>query len=158
MSTNPDDATSAWLESLGVSLEKPATLGEQVRDAQRTMRSWSKEKRESVQLEGQAIGCGQSAPRKPPRHTEWRDTPPRFVGYCARVETQACESCGTRTDLLLGIFAEERTALGASRFLALSTGAQWPQGVDHKLQRITRRVPWCAHCVRGLGFTKEEEL
>lgn len=41
---------------------KPMTLGEQVRDAQRTVDSWSAEKRASVQLEGQPLSWVPPAP------------------------------------------------------------------------------------------------
>lgn len=36
-------------------MKKPMTLAEQVRDAQRTVSSWSNQKRESVRLEGSGI-------------------------------------------------------------------------------------------------------
>lgn len=36
-------------------MKKPMTLGEQVRDAQKAVGSWSSEKRESVRLEGSSI-------------------------------------------------------------------------------------------------------
>ncbi len=36
-------------------MKKPMTLGEQVRDAQRAVSSWSSQKRDSVRLEGSGI-------------------------------------------------------------------------------------------------------
>jgi len=36
-------------------MKKPMTLGEQVRDAQRAVSSWSNQKRDSVRLEGSGI-------------------------------------------------------------------------------------------------------
>jgi hypothetical protein len=36
-------------------MKKPMTLGEQVRDAQRAVSSWSSQKRDSVRLEGSSI-------------------------------------------------------------------------------------------------------
>ena len=36
-------------------MKKPMTLGEQVRDAQKAVSSWSSQKRDSVRLEGSSI-------------------------------------------------------------------------------------------------------
>lgn len=36
-------------------MKKPMTLAEQVRDAQKTVNSWSRKKRESVRLEGSIL-------------------------------------------------------------------------------------------------------
>lgn len=44
-------------------MKKPMTLGEQVRDAQRAVSSWSSQKRDSVRLEGSSIQQNRSKDR-----------------------------------------------------------------------------------------------
>ena len=44
-------------------MKKPMTLGEQVRDAQRAVSSWSSQKRDSVRLEGSGIQQNRSRDR-----------------------------------------------------------------------------------------------
>ncbi len=48
--------------------ERPMTLGEQVRDAQRVVSGWSNQKRDSVQLEGEGIQRNRHAQEAKPHH------------------------------------------------------------------------------------------
>ncbi len=49
-------------------MKKPMTLGEQVKDAQKTISSWSSQKRESVRLEGSVLHINHEKDRL--RYTE----------------------------------------------------------------------------------------
>lgn len=61
-------------------MKKAMTLGEQVRDAQRTVNSWPSEKRSSVQLEGSGIQRKRTADSmsytEARRPTQKRSVPP----------------------------------------------------------------------------------
>jgi hypothetical protein len=104
------------------------------------------------------VECGQKPPRAAPvRHTEWNNnTSFQFGGYLARVTQHCCSTCDAVTETLEGVFIEELHTSGTRRLTILAKGAQWPAGVEHRLEVTQASVEVCAQCVRGLGFSREQ--
>ena len=96
-------------------------------------------------------------PTPPDRMTAWSDSRTfDFGGYLAKVVRHRCKTCEGQTEVLVGIFIEERhTRTGTRRLTQLSKGSQWPTGEEHRLELTEEAVPVCALCVRLLGFSRE---
>jgi len=104
------------------------------------------------------VGLGHKPPRLAPvRHTEWSNAQSfTFEGYLARVRRTRCECCDATSEVFEGVFTEEVKPNGTRRLQGLSKGAQWPQGVEHRLEVVDGgTTALCALCVRDIGFSRE---
>lgn len=79
-----------------------------------------------------------------------------FGGYLAKVGRYECMTCERVHDELVGIFSEELMPANGTRVLTqLSRGAQWPAAGDHRYEVMEHKVPYCVHCIKELGFSRE---
>lgn len=106
------------------------------------------------------VACGHKPPRpRAKRFVEWNNIATfKFTGYVAKITETTCEMCGAKTEVLEGVFSEEiKDGADGRRLTALAKGAQWPAGEEHRVEVDYRFAPFCAKCIRDLGFSRESE-
>ena len=108
----------------------------------------------SLPIPGTPVGCGQKAPKAPPkRHTNWsNESSFTFEGWLARIHRCHCKSCEQKSEWLEGVFLVERSKSGARR---LTRATDWPAQGAHSVEVIETQSLYCALCIRELGFSLE---
>jgi hypothetical protein len=105
-------------------------------------------------LEFGNLGKKRASPTQP--GADWnRENSWTSLGYSAAISRLTCSHCGSKTELLVGVFHVEKTPSGAKRETALDLRRfQVTLGENYPTTIVDQTIAACPACLPARGFSR----